>query len=329
MGAVHRSGETRWAVRGPAAHAVVMGSHGKVWREVFALARMQHGPVARRQVIALGLPAASFNDRIRREGWSRPYRGVAVLPGCAVDPAVRARAAALALGSHATVSGRSALHLAGVIDDPPLRPTIVLPAANRSRAPAGMRVTRSRTLSEVHRERVGGVWVATVPRALLDAAATASRDRLRAWLIDARQRRLVTVAQVVALAAAYPSTPGRGRLLQACADVEASGADSVLVAQVELRLRAARFHLDVPPRTVATPGRVLHPDLTLRGVPVGIEADGFGTHSSRRALDLDQRKHNAYALVGWMMLRIGWTRLGDDWEGFVAELREAVRRVPG
>jgi len=226
------------------------------------------------------------------------------------------------------VSGRSALHLAGVIDDPPLRPIILLPAANRSCALTGMRITRSRTLSDAHRERVGGIWVATVPRALLDAAATASRDRHRAWLIDARQRRLVTVAQVAALAEAYPSTPGRGRLLQACADVEDSGADFVLVEQVESRLRAAGFHLDVPPRTVATPGRVLHPDLTLRGVPVGIEADGFGTHSSRRALDLDHREHHAYALVGWLMLRVGWTRLGDDWEGFVVERREAIRRVP-
>lgn len=306
-----------------------MRSNGEVWREVFALGRMQGGPVARRQVVALGLAPATFNDRIRREEWARPYRGVAVLPGCAVDATVRIRAAALALGPHATVSGRSALHLAGVVDAPPVRPTLLLPAACRSRALPGMRVTRSRTLLDAHRNRVGGVWVATVPRALLDAAATTSRDRLRTWLIDARQRRSVTVIDVIAIAAAYPSTPGRGRLLQACADVEGSAADSVLVAEVESRLRVAGFHLDVPPRKVAVTGRDLHPDLTLEGVSVGIEVDGYGTHSSRRALDLDQRKHNAYALVGWLMLRIGWSRLADDWEGFVAELREAVRRVSG
>jgi hypothetical protein len=304
-----------------------MGSNSELWREVIALGRRQGGPVARRQVVALGLAATTFDDRVRREGWARPYRGVAVLPGCVVDPVVRARAAALALGSHATVTGRSALHLAGVLDAPPVRPTILLPTSCRSRTLAGMHVTRSRTLLEAHRTHLGGVWVATAPRALLDAAATTGRDRLRAWLIDGRQRRLLAVADVVALAEAYPSTPGRGRLLRACAEVEASGADSVLVAEVESRLRAEGFHLDVPPRTVPVPGRALHPDLTLTGVPVGIEVDGFGTHSSRHALDLDQRKHNAYALVGWLMLRIGWSRLVDDGDGFVRELHEAVRRV--
>lgn len=171
------------------------------------------------------------------------------------------------------------------------------------------------------------MWLATVPRALLDAAARASRTRLRERLIDGRQRRLLTIAEVAARAAWSHGTPGRGRLLAACRDVDTSGADSVLVAEVERRLRAVGFHLDVPPRRVEVPGRMLHPDLTVAGLPVAIEVDGFGTHSSRRSLDTDQRKHNAYALAGWIVLRVGWTRLADDWDGFVRELRHAVATV--
>lgn len=300
-----------------------MNTPGEVWSEVAALGRAQCGPVALRQATALGLAPASWNDRIRREAWARPYRGVAVLPGCVVDATVRARAAALALADNATITGRSALHLAGVTHDPPVRPTILLTAGHRSRALNGVRVTRTRTLRDDHRTRFDGVWVASVPRAFLDAAATASRDRLRAWLIDARQRRATTIPEVAALAFAFPSTPGRGRLLAACTDVEASGADSVLVAEVETRLLAAGFRLDVPPRTVPVPGRVLHPDLTLEVLPIAIEVDGYSFHSSRRALDLDQRKHNAYALAGWTVLRIGWDRLGNDWPGFLRELQHA------
>ncbi len=300
-----------------------MSTLGEVWSEVIALGRTQGGPVALRQATALGLAPATWNDRIRREAWPRPYRGVAVLPGCVVDARVRAHAAALAVAADATITGRSALHLAGVTHDPPVRPTILLTAGHRSRSLAGVRVTRTRTLHDDHRTQFDGVWVATVPRAFLDAAATASRDRLRAWLIDARQRRVTTIDEVAALALAFASAPGRGRLLAACTDVDASGADSVLVAEVETRLLAAGFRLDVPPRAVPVPGRVLHPDLTLEGLPIGIEADGFGFHRSRRALDLDQRKHNAYALVGWTVLRIGWDRLAGDWPGFLRELHHA------
>jgi hypothetical protein len=301
----------------------------ETWREVLAIGRAQHGPIAARQAIAAGLARSSWNDRVRTEAWERPFRGVAVLPGCVVDATVRARAAALSLCPDATVTGWSALHLAGVTLDPPTRPTVVLSADRRSRTIPGVRVTRSRTLADVHRTRQAGVWVATVPRALLDAAANASRDRLRAWLIDARQRRLVAVDEVADLASAVASTSGRGRLLAACADVADSGADSVLVVEVESRLRDIGLHLDVPPRAVTVPGRVLHPDLTLCDLPIGIEVDGFGTHSSRRALDLDQRKHNAYALAGWLVLRISWARMADDGDGFVRELREAIRRMSG
>ena len=118
--------------------------------------------------------------------------------------------------------------------------------------------------------------------------------------------------------------PGRGRLLRACHDVQGSGADSALVAEVEAWLRRAGITFDVPPRTVVTPERLLHPDLTVARLPVGIEVDGFGAHASRQALDLDQRKHNAYLLAGWTVLRIGWERYGQDRDGFLGELLRAI-----
>jgi hypothetical protein len=296
------------------------------WARVVAIGRAQSGVVAVRQVLAAGVPRSTFDARVRRERWERPFPGVVVLPGRDLDAEVVTRAAALCVGPSASITGRSALAMHGVCDVYPVRVHLVVPRPHRARELAGVRVVQTRTLEAADRGPDRGVAVTTVPRALLDAAGTAGREGLRGWLIDARQRRAADVADVTARAVRAVSAPGRGRLLRACADVDASAADSVLVAEVEYRLRALGFHLDVPARTVAVPDRRLHPDLTVRDVPIAVEVDGFGTHASRRALDLDQRKHNAYVLAGWVVLRISWRRMACDWEGFVAELRTAVAR---
>lgn len=297
------------------------------WRHVLRIGREQGGPIAVRQAVAVGIPRSTFDDRVRREGWARPFPAVAVAPGVVIDATVRVRAAALWLGHPAVVTGWSALLLRGVVDDPPARVHLVVPPERRRPERSDVNVIRSRTLLPTDHEMLGGVAVARVPRAMLDAARGLGRERLRGWLIDGRQRGLLDVGEVVARAMVAPSVAGRGRLLAACRDVDASGADSVLAGEVEARLRAAGFEFDVPPRTVPVTGRVLHPDLTIRGLPVAIEVDGFGAHASQRGLDLDQRKHNAYALAGWIVLRIGWARLTRDWDGFVAELRSAVARA--
>jgi len=164
-------------------------------------------------------------------------------------------------------------------------------------------------------------------RAVLDLAAFASTTHLRALLIDARQQRLLDPGALLATLEGLPRLHGRRRLLQACDDVLGFGADSPLVAEVEVWLRREGFQLDVPPRTVRTPVRVLHPDITLAGLPVALEVDGFGYHSKREALDLDQRKHNAYLLAGWVVLRIGWDRFRSDRDGFLSELKAAVRQA--
>ena len=299
------------------------------WAQVLGLGRDQGGPIAARQAVAAGIPRSTFDDRVRREAWARPFPAVAVPPSVAVDMKVRARAAALWLGDDAVVTGWSALHLRGVVDEPPVRVHLVVSPGRRRPGRHDVHVIRSRTLLPTDHEPLGGISVARAPRAMLDAAGGLGRERLRGWLIDGRQRGLLVVGEVLARAMLTPSAAGRGRLLAACRDVDASGADSALAAEVEVRLRAAGFELDVPPRTVPVPGRVLHPDLTVRGLPVAIEVDGFGSHASQRGLDLDQRKHNAYALAGWTVLRIGWARLTRDWVGFLAELRAAVARAAG
>lgn len=297
----------------------------EAWNRVIALARDQSGSVAVGQALTCGVSRSAFDARIRREAWHRPYRGVVLLPGAAPDGSALAAAAVLAVGPPAVLGGSSALALHGVTDIWPEPVEVLIPAPTHRCEPAGIRLRRTRTLLRDDLQRRNGTAVTTVPRAFLDAAATLSVDELRTLLIDARQRRRTTVARIMDRATRASAAPGRGRLLRACHEVGGSGADSELARRVERWLRSEGIALDRPPRTVDTGQRTLHPDLTVRGRHVGIEVDGFGFHASRHALELDQRKHNAYQVVGWTVLRLGWDRFHRDPAGFLGELHAAIQ----
>jgi hypothetical protein len=299
------------------------------WCDLLDLARSQRGLIAVRQAVGLGVASSTFHARVRRERWPRLAPGTYALPGVEVVAEHRARAAALALGPQASITGRSALCLHGLLDRWPVAQHLVVPHAVRAPRWPGARVRRSVSLRPGDAVERSGVHVAVVQRALLDAAACEAGRPLEALLLDARQRGADLGAVRERAAAATPRTAGRRQLLAALDVVEGSGADSELVRLVEERLRADRLPFDVPPRTVEVPGRRLHPDVTLTGLPVGIECDGHGKYDARRGLDLDQRKHNAYRLVGWWILRIGWRRVHHDWAGFRTELLQAIALARG
>ncbi len=312
--------------RAPRSSPRTGAERGSGWPCLFQLAARQANVIASRQAIDRGVARSSLRERAVREGWERPFPGVYLLPGASLTPQARAVAAALATGTDAVISGRTALAIHGVTASWPLDVELLIPASRRRRPVDGIDVRRTTTLLPSDTVPYAGVALATVPRGFLDAARGTSRERLRALLIDARQRRLVTVEDIAARLDRAPRAVGRQRLAAACRDVAGSGADSPLVERVERWLEQLGYVLDVPPRVVETASRTLHPDITLAGLPVAIEVDGFAYHASRRELDLDQRKHNAYLLAGWTVLRIGWDRFAADRPGFLAELRAAIDR---
>ena len=294
------------------------------WRTVIREAQTQGGILHVHQGVDLGVPERTLRVRARREGWSHPFPKVFLLPGTPWNERVRTLAAARSVGAPAIVTGHSALALRGAVDAWPRYVQLLVPAGLQRRAPSGVRVGRSRTLRDEDHHPYEGVLLATAPRAFMDAASANEREVLRGWLIDAVQRRHTTVGDVLDRVLRQPGARGRRRLIGACHDIDATGADSVFVHHVATWLRGQGIPLDREPRTVATPNRVLHPDITIRGLKVAIEVDGFGAHASRRSLERDQRKHNAYQLAGWVVLRIGWERFSKDPDGFLTELRDAI-----
>ena len=118
--------------------------------------------------------------------------------------------------------------------------------------------------------------------------------------------------------------PGRRVLLQALEDLTRTGADSPFSHRVAVRLLRDGFRPDRAPAAVETPGRVLHPDITFRANRVCVECDGLRWHRTQKDLTIDHRKDRAYRRAGWTCLRLGWWEFDHGWNGFVAELRDAL-----
>ncbi|MBW3663255.1 MAG: endonuclease domain-containing protein [Actinobacteria bacterium] len=294
------------------------------WTEFFEIVERQGGLGARRQALECDISASAFDRRVKAQSWDRPYAGVVRVPGAPYGPRERHRAALLAIGGDAALAGESALWWRGVTDKPP--PVITILVDWRRRAPKlpGVRVIRSRVIREDDLEEVDGALVTTVRRAFLDLAGRLRRRRLRALLIDARQRRKVELADVAERALMVLRVPGRNRLLRLVAELAPDRADSILTELVFQGLVAADLVPDAVPATVPVSGRELHPDITFAARQVAIECDGYGSHSERSHLELDNRKNNAYLLAGWKVLRIDWGRFENDWDGFIAEVRAAL-----
>ena len=270
------------------------------WIALFRLARDQHGAIARHQAPGAGVPLSTFDARVRREAWSLRHRTVRLLPG--TEPTLRTHisAALLEVGDGALVTGRTGLFLHGVVDRPP--PTIELMTAwaGSYRRLQGVRLIRSRTLTDDDRSVRDRLAVASVPRCFLDLARSGGPRRLRALLIDARQRRIADPTAVAERAALHPGVPG-SRLLGAVArDVARTGADSTLTDVVHRRLASVGLAPDdVPvPVEIDRQDRVLHPDITFASTQVCIECDSLAHHGTQRAIDLDHRKDQAYRQAG-------------------------------
>lgn len=300
------------------------------WGRLFLIAKRQHGVVARRQALRLGISAAAFTRRVRREHWPQLHRGVYLVPSTPLGVHARVSAALLAVGDHAIASGDTALFLHGVTRVQPSHVALAVPHDRRAPRLRGVVVTRTRTLVEADRMTVEHLSCAAAPRAFADAAPVHEQGDLRVLLIDARQRNVVEPADVLDRVARLPvNVPGRARLLRAALDVDAVGADSVLTDQVHRRLLEDGLRPDPHPAPIAVGrSRRLHPDITFSDERVCIECDSLAHHGTQRDIDLDHRKNEAYQAAGWICLRIGWRRFDHDWPGFVVAVRRAIDAWP-
>lgn len=296
------------------------------WPIISDLAAQQYGRVSARQLHAAGMDDSTLSRTAAKQGWQRPLRGVCAPVGAFAVPEGRLAEALLAVGPPALVGGWSAAWLWGLVRTAPTIPELVVPHQRRLNR-EGIVIRRSRTLVPADGVFRAGLPVSTVVRLLCDLAALTDDDALRALLIDARQRRLVDLADVAARAAGMGTAAGMASLRERLAELDREYCDSVM--EHRLRARLAKV-VGLPPPApgpfpVQTPDRLLHVDIAWPDRRVGIEVDGFGSHSQRASLEIDARRHNALQLAGWRVLRATWPHVGPEFPALLAPLRALLQ----
>lgn len=288
------------------------------------LAESQHGVVARRQLIELGLTDARIKGRIAKGHLHVVHRGVYAVGHRRLSRHGRWMAAVLFGGPEAVLSHRSAAELWGIA--PPRSRAIDVTRRRGWRASPGIVVHRN-SISADEIETVVGIPCTCVPRTSLDLAGSASRDELERAINQIEVRRLTHSLSMYDLLERYPRRPG-GPVLRALLDDRAE-ARGITRSRLEERFAALLARSDLPrPQlnaSLALRGRFFEVDCLWRERRVIVELDGMQAHGTDLAFEKDRERDRLLIADGWRVARVTWRQLRDDAPSVLADLRRVLR----
>lgn len=250
--------------------------------EIAELAYPQHGVVTRGQLLGAGVSAAGIQRRLRAGTLLREFPGVYRVGHRAPSLEAHYLAAVWACGEDALLSGRAAGHLLGLVRGGPPLPEVTAPTQRRIE---GVRTRRARHIDPLDARTFRGIRVTTVERTLVDLAAELPLDDLARACHEAGVLYDTTPAQVEAVLARRPTSPGAARLRKVL-----RGDAKVTLSKLERRfLDLLRAHgLMLPETNRLAGGRRVDcrwPDRRLT-----VELDGYRYHHSRHAWEQDRRR---------------------------------------
>jgi very-short-patch-repair endonuclease len=260
---------------------------------IATLAGRQHGVVARRQLLALGLGAKAIDHRVQSGRLHLLHRGVYAVGHRRVTREGRWMAAVLAAGPRAVLSHRSAAALWGI--RPTARRRVEVTTAKRLHPREDLH-PHCAVLPPDEITTHEGIPVTTPARTLLDLAAVVPRNQLDRALNEAEIRRLQGPAELLDR---HPAARGTKALRTLLLDARRSHRAP---SEAEF-LDFVRAHdLPLPETNVIVEG--YEADALWRGAKLIVELDGFVTHGTRRAFVRDRRRDLTLTARGWRSVRV-------------------------
>lgn len=182
------------------------------------LAERQHGVVARRQLVKLGLGERGVDHRIASGRLHPVVPGVYAVGHRRIALTGRWMAATLAAGSEAVLSHRSAAALWGIRGS--TGGPVHLTAPRKGTSSRQVRRHCS-TLPDDEQAVCEGIPVTRVPRTIFDLAGTNAVDEVERMIREAEFRRLHDSLSLLDLIERYPGRRGVGRVRTALTRIEA------------------------------------------------------------------------------------------------------------
>jgi very-short-patch-repair endonuclease len=280
---------------------------------IAALAERQHGVLARRQLIALGLSRSEIGGRLERGQLHLIHRGVYAVGHRLVTREGRWMAAVLSAGPGAALSHRSAAALWRIRQTASARIEVTVPTQIRRRKDL---LPHRAVLPEDEVTIKDGIPVTTPARTLLDLATVLNPNDLDRALDEAETLRLDGPQ---ALLERYPRARGtatlRTRLLNARRSLR-----SPLEAEFLAFIRA--HGLPEPETNTLIQGYEC--DAAWRGAKLIVELDGYATHGTQPAFERDRRRDRKLTAAGWRTARVTKASLTQPHE-LASELLSSIR----
>ena len=284
------------------------------------LARRQHGVVARRQLLRIGIGAGAIDLRVRRRRLHPLHRGVYAVGHRSLSPDGRRMAAVLACGAGAALSHRDAAALHGIRHCS--RSVFELTVPRKQHPRRGIELHTAR-LPRDELTTVRAIPLTSVPRTLLDLAAILPRREVAAALHEAEVKRLRDALSLQDLIERHPRHRGAATIaaiLAALTAGEAITKETIVALLIDLLDRA---HLPRPELNVyvTVAGRTFECDAAWPKLKRMVELDGYAVHGTRRNFESDREHDRIRHAGGWLVIRLTWRQLRETPEAVARDLR--------
>jgi hypothetical protein len=284
------------------------------------LAEAQHGVVARRQLLEIGVTPKAIRVRIERERLHPLHLGVYAVGHRYLTQSGRWMAAVLAVQG-SVLSHRSAAALWRFLDE---YGAVEVSSSRNARLRDDIRVRRVPSLIAGHCTVENGIPCTTVARTLLDLAATARTQTVRKAVKEAEFRRLFDLRAVEGVAAEVPRHRGRKPLRAALDGLSIGTVATNLELEerfLELVIGAGLPRPEVNAVVVLEDGTIYSVDFLWRDSRLAVETDGFDAHVRESSFYADSRRDLRLRSAGFEVLRFTWPDVSER----AAEVVAAVR----
>jgi predicted transcriptional regulator of viral defense system len=293
-------------------------------RAIARLARRQHGRIARRQLLALGLAADVIDYRVARFRLHVVYTGVYALGHDAPTREGVWMAAVLAGGEGAVLSHRDAAALWGI--RPNARSLIEVTTPRGQHPRRGIQFHRSPLPSDEVTTK-DGIPVTTVPRTLFDLAAILTPRQLERALNEAEIRQLWDELSLLDLLRRYPRRKG-SRAVRAVLDARNAGA-KVIRSELEVQFLEFVDRNGFPEPEMNDEVEGFEVDAVWREQRVAVELDGRTFHLTAAAFEADRERDRILAAADWRPIRITSKQLERTPDRLRDDLLRLLGLTPG
>ena len=288
----------------------VLSSLRRTEHALAAKATAQHGVIARRQLLELGVTRHQIERMRSSRRLHDVHRGVYAVGHRALSERGHWMAAVLACGPDALLSHRSCAALTGIRRTALSYVEVIVPT-RRGRI-EGVRAYVCARVAPQDRDHIDGIPCTSLARTLLDLATVLPRRGLERACDEAEVQQLFDLAATEDVLDRSRGCRGAAKL-RAVLREHAIGT-TLTRSELEERTLALLDRANIPRpevnvRLVCRPGIAPEVDFLWRHQRVVLETDGHRFHSTPRQIERDRRNEADLTRAGYRVLRATWRQV--------------------